>query len=119
MDAGAVWGVANPVTETNVPVLYRQINMVDANCNPTNTSTVTNPVNPTKPACLTSAGNQQLTSPAIETFVGDSWKPRLAVGIGFNWNSPFGPFRIDFAKVLLKQDGDDTKSFTFNVGTRF
>ncbi len=119
MDAGAVWGVANPVTETNVPVLYRQINTVDANCNPTNTSTVTNSVNPNKPACLTSAGNQQLTSPAIETFVGDSWKPRLAVGIGFNWNSPFGPFRIDFAKVLLKQEGDDTKSFTFNVGTRF
>jgi outer membrane protein insertion porin family len=41
------------------------------------------------------------------------------VGIGFNWNSPFGPFRLDFAKTLLKQPGDDTKSFTFNVGTQF
>ena len=28
-------------------------------------------------------------------------------------------FRIDFAKVLIKQEGDDTKAFTFNVGTQF
>ena len=45
--------------------------------------------------------------------------PALSVGIGVNWNSPFGPFRIDFAKALLKQPGDDTKHFTFNVGTQF
>jgi len=54
-----------------------------------------------------------------EEFVGDTWKPRVAVGVGVNWNSPFGPFRIDFAKVLVKQEGDDTKAFTFNVGTQF
>ena len=54
-----------------------------------------------------------------EFFLGNSWKPRVAVGIGFNWNSPFGPFRLDFAKTLLRQPGDDTKSFTFNVGTQF
>jgi outer membrane protein insertion porin family len=55
----------------------------------------------------------------IEEYTGDTWKPRVAVGVGVNWNSPFGPFRIDFAKVLVKQDGDDTKAFTFNVGTQF
>lgn len=54
-----------------------------------------------------------------EEFVGNTWKPRVAVGVGVNWNSPFGPFRIDFAKALVKQEGDDTKSFTFNVGTQF
>jgi outer membrane protein insertion porin family len=54
-----------------------------------------------------------------EVFLGDTWKPRLSVGIGVNWKSPFGPFRIDFAKVLLKQKGDDTKAFSFNVGTQF
>ncbi|WP_374412488.1 outer membrane protein assembly factor BamA [Novosphingobium colocasiae] len=54
-----------------------------------------------------------------ETYVGDSWKPRLAVGIGVNWNSPFGPFRIDFSKVILKEKGDNPKTFTFNVGTQF
>jgi outer membrane protein insertion porin family len=54
-----------------------------------------------------------------EVFLGDSISPRIAVGIGVNWNSPFGPFRIDFARVLKKQEGDDAKSFTFNVGTQF
>ncbi len=54
-----------------------------------------------------------------EQFLGDTWKPRLSVGIGVNWNSPFGPFRIDLGKALIKRDGDDTKLFTFNVGTQF
>ncbi|AMO71353.1 outer membrane protein assembly factor BamA [Sphingorhabdus sp. M41] len=54
-----------------------------------------------------------------EGFFGDSPKPRVSVGFGVNWNSPFGPFRIDIAKALLKEPGDDTKLFTFNVGTQF
>ncbi len=54
-----------------------------------------------------------------ETFLGNSPKPRLAIGVGVNWVSPFGPFRIDIAKALLKQEGDDTKLFSFNVGTQF
>ena len=58
-------------------------------------------------------------APFDEQFLGDTWKPRLSVGIGFNWRSPFGPFRIDIAKALLKEPGDDTKLFTFNVGTQF
>ncbi|WP_394726933.1 outer membrane protein assembly factor BamA [Altererythrobacter sp. GH1-8] len=54
-----------------------------------------------------------------EVFLGDTISPRIAVGIGVNWNSPFGPFRIDFARVLKSVEGDDTKTFTFNVGTQF
>jgi outer membrane protein insertion porin family len=54
-----------------------------------------------------------------EFYVGDSPKPRLSIGIGVNWTSPFGPLRIDLAKALLKQDGDETKLFSFNVGTSF
>ncbi|WP_417593866.1 outer membrane protein assembly factor BamA [Parasphingorhabdus sp.] len=54
-----------------------------------------------------------------ERFFGDTMSPRLSVGFGVNWNSPFGPFRIDIAKALLKEPGDDTKLFTFNVGTQF
>ena len=54
-----------------------------------------------------------------EVFVGDSPAPRISVGIGVNWNSPFGPFRIDVSHVLKKQVGDDTKTFSFNVGTQF
>jgi outer membrane protein insertion porin family len=57
--------------------------------------------------------------PFEEQFFGNTWKPRLSVGFGVNWNSPFGPFRIDIAKALLKQPGDDTKLITFNVGTQF
>ena len=54
-----------------------------------------------------------------EFFLGNSPKPRLSIGIGVNWISPFGPLRLDLAKALLKQKGDDTKLFSFNVGTQF
>jgi outer membrane protein insertion porin family len=54
-----------------------------------------------------------------EFFVGNSARPRLSIGIGVNWVSPFGPLRIDLAKALLKQRGDETKLFSFNVGTQF
>jgi outer membrane protein insertion porin family len=52
-------------------------------------------------------------------FLGNSPKPRLSIGVGVNWTSPFGPLRLDIAKALLKQEGDDTKLFSFNVGTQF
>ena len=54
-----------------------------------------------------------------EFFRGNSAKPRLSIGVGVNWVSPFGPLRIDIAKALLKQEGDETKLFSFNVGTQF
>ena len=59
------------------------------------------------------------TTPFFERFGGDSPRPRLSVGAGFNWNSPFGPLRIDVAYALLKDPSDDTKLVTFNVGTQF
>ncbi len=58
-------------------------------------------------------------APFSEALLADSASPRISVGIGVNWNSPFGPFRIDFSRVLKKQRGDDTKTFSFNVGTQF
>ncbi len=71
-------------------------------------------------ACL---ADEQLTRGAVapfqERFLGDSPSPRVSVGVGVNWNSPFGPFRIDIARALLSEPGDDTKLFTFNVGTAF
>jgi outer membrane protein insertion porin family len=59
------------------------------------------------------------TDPFKEEFLGNSASPRLSIGVGVNWNSPFGPLRIDLAKALLHQPGDDTKLVTFNVGTQF
>ncbi|OYY90276.1 MAG: outer membrane protein assembly factor BamA [Sphingomonas sp. 28-66-16] len=58
-------------------------------------------------------------APFLERFVGNSASPRLTIGVGVNWNSPFGPLRINVAHALLKQFGDDDKLITFNVGTQF
>ena len=54
-----------------------------------------------------------------EVFLGNSVSPRITAGIGVNWNSPFGPFRIDVSQTIKKQQGDDTKVISFNVGTQF
>ncbi|PCI32322.1 MAG: outer membrane protein assembly factor BamA [Alphaproteobacteria bacterium] len=52
-------------------------------------------------------------------IVGDTPKPRVSAGIGFTWMSPFGPFRVDFAKAILSDKFDKTEFFQFNIGTRF
>ena len=57
--------------------------------------------------------------PFQEIFVGNSASPRISIGFGVDWNSPFGPFRIDVAHVIRKVEGDDTKTISFNVGTQF
>ena len=102
VDAGAVFGVAKPTTSTGV-VLY--------------TDKLTGKI--TTSATASDGTANTAYQKYDEVFVGNSPKPRISVGIGVNWNSPFGPFRIDFAKVLSKVDGDNTKAFTFNVGTQF
>ncbi len=79
-------------------------------------TTVLNPIGPD--GSLNTAIGLQLP-PFVEEYVGNSPSPRLAIGLGVNWNSPFGPFRIDIAKVLLQQRGDETKTISFNVGTAF
>jgi outer membrane protein insertion porin family len=71
------------------------------------------------PSTGTCATGYVLNAPFKELFRGDSPSPRLSIGVGVNWNSPFGPLRIDIAKAILKQEGDDTKFFSFNVGTQF
>ncbi len=73
-------------------------------------------------ACVGSSTNtiaSTSTAPFKETFLGNSAKPRITVGFGVNWTSPFGPLRIDIAKALVTQPGDDPKLVTFNVGTQF
>ena len=71
------------------------------------------------PGVACPAGTASSTPGFREVFLGDTPKPRISVGAGVNWNSPFGPFRIDIAKALTKAAGDDTKLITFNVGTAF
>ncbi|MFQ3595380.1 MAG: outer membrane protein assembly factor BamA [Sphingomonadaceae bacterium] len=55
----------------------------------------------------------------VERYLGDTPTPRISVGVGVNWNSPFGPFRIDIAKAIKKVEGDRDQLFQFNVGTQF
>ena len=112
VDIGSVWGLTKPVLA----------NIVQVGTLKTGTG----------PQCVQNLGdddpaNDVPCNPALynivpgikEDFLGNSPSPRLSVGIGVNWVSPFGPFRIDLAKALLKQRGDDTKLFSFNVGTQF
>ena len=49
----------------------------------------------------------------------DEGSLRVGVGVGFGWQSPFGPLRIDIAKAVLKEDFDKTETFRFSFGTRF
>lgn len=118
VDAGAVWGSTfkkSDLTDCSsgcVPTYYVR------NSDGTNsTSTTTSATDSSTGLANSATGNYAYNF--TETFVGDSWHPRVAVGFGVNWNSPFGPFRIDISKVLLKETGDNTKTFTFNVGTQF
>jgi outer membrane protein insertion porin family len=127
LDVGSVWGVnvANRSLQDykpNDPRLLRPV--LDLNggrqCVDTATPANVTPI-PTGGSCATGTSLYQaaISNGFAERYLGDTWKPRLSIGFGVNWNSPFGPFRIDIAKALLKQPGDDTKLFTFNVGTQF
>ncbi|MGB7409191.1 MAG: outer membrane protein assembly factor BamA [Pontixanthobacter sp.] len=125
VDAGSLFSVTTPVLRdqpngtqainANGDLLFNQRNpdgMGGFELVPT-----TDAVNPD-----TGEANAVLFNPntAIrEIFLGDTAKPRVTAGVGVNWNSPFGPFRIDFAQTIISQPGDDTKRFTFNVGTQF
>ena len=130
--AGSVFGVTRPITLNNQPPGQ---NRITPNSDGTVTCTGTDAagnsistnVNRSEVKGITDCGpNAPGQTPAFttipafqEVFVGNTWRPRVSVGVGVNWNSPFGPFRIDIAKALVKYPGDDPKLFTFNVGTQF
>jgi outer membrane protein insertion porin family len=127
VDFGSVWGVKRPFAGNVDAYLPNDQRLVRPILNSAGglqcwdgaqTSTVA-----TRPAgggCSTGlVPYNNILQPFQYSYFGDSWKPRLSIGAGVNWNSPFGPFRIDIGKALLKQAGDDTKLFTFNVGTQF
>jgi outer membrane protein insertion porin family len=124
IDVGALFNVTQPVlqdfpngirqTDANGAPLFTQIGTNDQG-----QQTVTLVTNPTAPDGTANAPAFDTSRAFREVFLGDSASPRVSIGIGVNWNSPFGPFRIDFAHALRTQPGDDTKRFTFNVGTQF
>jgi outer membrane protein insertion porin family len=112
VDVGAVFGVRRPALLDINPENALAFNQ----CTLTGVGTT----RLTRSSCLASETlSRAAIAPFTERFLGDSPSPRLSVGVGVNWNSPFGPFRIDVARALLSRPGDDTKLFTFNVGTAF
>jgi len=124
VDVGAVFKVTQPLLLTDLQT-QRQRTIFDSDGNAIGVAPEYLTVDADGNAALTldavdAAGNPNpIATNFVERFFGDSPSPRVSVGFGVNWNSPFGPFRIDIAKALLKEPGDDTKLFTFNVGTQF
>ena len=51
--------------------------------------------------------------------VDDSASLRASAGISIGWDSPFGPIRFDFSKILAAEEYDRTESFRFATNTRF
>tara|TARA_B100001123_G_scaffold7618_2_gene9416 strand:+ start:4078 stop:6372 length:2295 start_codon:yes stop_codon:yes gene_type:complete len=49
----------------------------------------------------------------------DETSPRVSVGFGVQWKSPFGPVRVDFAHAVMKEDFDRTQFLKFNFGAGF
>lgn len=44
---------------------------------------------------------------------------RASAGVSLEWFSPFGPINFVFAKAINPEDGDETSSFEFTMGTKF
>jgi outer membrane protein insertion porin family len=57
--------------------------------------------------------------PAGGPGINDSSSPRVTVGAGAAFKTPFGPVRVDLGYAVVKEDFDDTEYFTFNFGSRF
>ena len=120
VDVGSLFGLKNLTIAngglTNFPGQRSCVSTPPVTTPPTAPTTTAVPGDQNCPEGTTTAG---IIGAFTERYVGDSPSPRVSIGIGVNWNSPFGPFRIDIAKALVKQKGDDTKLFNFNVGTAF
>jgi outer membrane protein insertion porin family len=117
LDVGSVFDVTRPILQT---VQQREILSDGTQGAPLYYFVDTTGTLQTSTTATNADGSARISALRFEErFFGDTSKPRLSVGFGVNWNSPFGPFRLDIARALLKEPGDDTKLFTFNVGTQF
>jgi outer membrane protein insertion porin family len=59
------------------------------------------------------------TTPAGAACLVDETTIRSSVGGSLMWNSPVGPLRMDFAKVLSKEKNDEEQMFRFGASTKF
>ncbi len=49
----------------------------------------------------------------------NSATPRVSIGVGVSWRSPFGLINLDLARAVVKRPLDETQVFRFGFGTRF
>ena len=49
----------------------------------------------------------------------DKAAPRVSIGVGISWKSPFGPIRVDLGFPIVKQSFDKEQLINFTFGTRF
>lgn len=54
-----------------------------------------------------------------ERLIGNSPKPRVAVGVGLAFNAGPGKLRFNLAKPVVRQDGDRARTFSISLGTAF
>ncbi|MEG3165502.1 outer membrane protein assembly factor BamA [Sphingomonas sp. PB2P19] len=122
MDVGAVFGGTSPtLTDTCATAIAAGTACVAGTRQYTNSAGELLYLDSTGASTTVNTGTAYTYSLGTyrETYSGNSPSPRLSVGIGVNWTSPFGPLRLDLAKALLKEPGDDSKLITFNIGTQF
>ena len=58
-------------------------------------------------------------APGKFAMVYDNPSPRVGVGFGVSWQTPFGLINIDIAPLVVKYQFDKTQIFRFGFGTRF
>ena len=56
--------------------------------------------------------NEKLSQLKIDDF-------RASTGVALSWLTPIGPIGFNASKPLIKKAGDNTESFTFELGTTF
>ena len=74
-----------------------------------------------KTALFTEFGTLGLLDKSIRSQpnVVDDLAFRASAGISVFWNSPMGPIRLDFSKILRKEPYDRTEGFRFSTSTQF
>jgi outer membrane protein insertion porin family len=71
-------------------------------------------------ALLDDADRDRTASDPFSVFrVDDSASIRASAGVSVFWDSPFGPIRFDFSKILAQEEYDRTETFRFATNTRF
>ncbi|CFX41416.1 Outer membrane protein assembly factor BamA [Candidatus Filomicrobium marinum] len=74
-------------------------------------------------AVFADAGSLFNASQHVKDILGnnleDDASVRASVGASLLWNSPVGPLRVDFSKVLASEEYDDEQWFRFGASSKF